>query len=231
MVSLEKAVVARLERGGLRFEVLVDPDAAQRLRDGKDVDIMESLAIDEIFKDQAKGDRAAEENIKKVFGTTDVATVASVIIKEGEIQLTTTQRKEMIEAKKRAIVAEIARNAINPQTRTPHPPRRIEMAMEEARVRVDPFKPVEEQVKLVLEALRPLLPIRFDKVSIAVRLRGEDYARCIGDIKGFGTLRKEEWQANGMWIGVVEMPAGLQTDFMERMNERTRGSAEIRVLK
>lgn len=231
MVSLEKAVVARLERGGLRFEVLVDPDAAQRLRDGKEVDVTESLAIDEIFKDQAKGDRAAEENIKKVFGTTDVATAASVIIKEGEIQLTTTQRKEMIEAKKRAIVAEIARNAINPQTRTPHPPRRIEMAMEEARVRVDPFKPVEEQVRLVLEALRPLLPIRFDKVSIALRLRGEDYARCIGDIKGFGTLRKEEWQANGMWIGVVEIPAGLQTDFMERMNERTRGSAEIRVLK
>ncbi|MEM4728598.1 MAG: ribosome assembly factor SBDS [Thermoplasmata archaeon] len=231
MVSLEKAVVARLERGGFRFEVLVDPDAAQKLRDGKEVDIIESLAIDEIFKDQAKGERAAEENIKKVFGTTDVAKVAEVIIKDGEIQLTTAQRKEMIEAKKKAIVAEIARNAINPQTKTPHPPRRIEMAMEEAKVKVDPFKPVEEQVRIVLEAIRPLLPIRLDKVTIAVRLKGEDYARCIGDIKSFGTLKKEEWQANGMWIGLVEMPAGLQTDFMEKMNERTRGSVEVRVVK
>ncbi|MEM2870484.1 MAG: ribosome assembly factor SBDS [Thermoplasmata archaeon] len=231
MVSLEKAVVARLERGGFRFEVLVDPDAAQKLRDGKEVDIIESLAIDEIFKDQAKGERAAEENIKKVFGTTDVAKVAEVIIKDGEIQLTTAQRKEMIEAKKKAIVAEIARNAINPQTKTPHPPRRIEMAMEEAKVKVDPFKPVEEQVRIVLEAIRPLLPIRLEKVTIAVRLKGEDYARCIGDIKSFGTLKKEEWQANGMWIGLVEMPAGLQTDFMEKMNERTRGSVEVRVVK
>jgi len=34
-----------------------------------------------------------------------------------------------------------------------------------------------------------------------------------------------------MWIGVVEMPAGLQTDFMEKMNEKTRGSVEVRILK
>jgi ribosome maturation protein SDO1 len=231
MVSLEKAVTAHLERGGFRFEVLVDPGAAQKIREGKELEVGEDLAVDQIFKDSSKGDRAADENIKKVFGTCDVGKVAAVIIKEGEIALTTAQRKEMTEQKRKAIVAEIARNAINPQTKTPHPPARIEMAMEEAKVKIDPFKPVEEQVKHVLEALRPLLPIRFEKVNMAVRLKGEDYAKCIGDIKSFGTLKREEWQANGMWIGVLEMPAGLQTDFMEKMNERTRGSVEIRLMK
>jgi ribosome maturation protein SDO1 len=231
MVSLEKAVVAHLDRGGFHFEVLVDPDAAQKVKEGKEVDPLEDLAVDQIFKDSAKGDRAAEENIKKAFGTTEVGQVAAAIIKDGEIQLTTAQRKEMTEKKRKAIVSEIARNAINPQTKAPHPPARIEMAMEEAKVKVDPFKPVEEQVKTVLEALRPLIPIRFEKVNIAVRLSGEDYAKCIGDIRSFGTLKKEEWQANGMWIGVVEMPAGMQTDLMEKMNEKTRGSVEIRIMK
>jgi ribosome maturation protein SDO1 len=231
MVSLEKAVVAHLERGGFRFEVLVDPDAAQKIKEGKALELMEDLAVDQIFKDSAKGDRAADENIKKVFGTTEVVQVATVVIKEGEIALTMAQRKEMTEKKRKAIVSEIARNAINPQTKAPHPPTRIEMAMEEAKVKIDPFKPVEEQVKTVLEALRPILPIRFEKVNIAVRLSGEDYAKCIGDIRSFGTLKKEEWQANGMWIGVVEMPAGMQTDFMEKMNEKTRGSVEIRIMK
>jgi len=231
MVSLEKAVVARLERGGFRFEVLVDPEAAQKFRDGGQIEILESLAVEEIFKDQSKGDRAADENIKKVFGTNDLATVATAIVKEGDIELTTAQRKEMVERKRKAIVADIARNAINPQTKAPHPALRIEMAMEEAKCKVDPFKPVEEQVKLVLEALRPLLPIRFEKVNIAIRLKGEDYAKCIADIKSFGTLKKEEWQANGNWIGVVEMPAGIQTDFMERLNEKTRGAVECKVLK
>jgi len=231
MVSLEKAVVARLERGGFHFEVLVDPDGAQKLREGAPLEILENLATEEIFKDQAKGERAADENIKKVFGTNDLATVALVIVKEGEIQLTTAQRKEMVERKRKAIIAEIARNAINPQTKTPHPPARIEMAMEEAKVKVDPFKPVEEQVKVVLDALRPLLPIRFEKVNIAIRLKGEDYAKCIGDIKSFGTLRKEEWQANGSWIGVLEMPAGLQNDFLEKINKMTRGAVEAKVVK
>ena len=173
----------------------------------------------------------SHENIKKVFGTTDVKTVATAVIKDGEIALTTAQRKEMTEQKRKAIVSEIARNAINPQTKAPHPAARIEMAMEEAKVKVDPFKPVEEQVKHILEALRPIIPIRFEKVNMAVRLKGEDYAKCIGDIRSFGTLKREEWQSNGMWIGVVEMPAGLQTDFMEKLNERTRGSVEVRLLK
>jgi len=231
MVSLEKAVVAHLDKGGFHFEVLVDPEAAQKVKGGKEVDPLEDLAVDQIFKDSAKGDRAADENIKKAFGTTDVGQVAAAIIKDGEIQLTTAQRKEMTEKKRKAIVAEIARNAINPQTKAPHPPARIELAMEEAKVKVDPFKPVEEQVKLVLDALRPLIPIRFEKVNIAVRLKGEDYAKCIGDIKSFGSLKKEEWQANGMWIGVVEMPAGMQADFLEKLNEKTRGSVEARILK
>jgi ribosome maturation protein SDO1 len=231
MVSLEKAVTAHLEKGGFRFEVLVDPGAAQKIREGRELEVGEDLAADQIFKDSSKGDRAADENIKKVFGTTDVKTVATAVIKDGEIALTTAQRKEMTEQKRKAIVSEIARNAINPQTKTPHPAARIEMAMEEAKVKIDPFKPVEEQVKHILEALRPIIPIRFEKVNMAVRLKGEDYAKCIGDIKSFGTLKREEWQSNGMWIGVVEMPAGLQTDFMEKLNEKTRGSVEVRLLK
>jgi ribosome maturation protein SDO1 len=231
MVSLEKAVTAHLERGGFRFEVLVDPGAAQKVREGRELEVGEDLAVDQIFKDSSKGDRAADENIKKVFGTCDVKTVATAVIKDGEIALTTAQRKEMTEQKRKAIVSEIARNAINPQTKTPHPAARIEMAMEEAKVKIDPFKPVEEQVKHILEALRPIIPIRFEKVNMAVRMKGEDYAKCIGDIRNFGTLKREEWQANGMWIGVVEMPAGLQTDFMEKLNEKTRGSVEVKLLK
>ena len=107
MVSLEKAVTAHLERGGFRFEVLVDPEAAQKIKEGKALELMEDLAVDQIFKDSAKGDRAADENIKKVFGTTEVAQVATVVIKEGEIALTTVQRKEMTEKKRKAPVSKL----------------------------------------------------------------------------------------------------------------------------
>ncbi len=224
-------VIARIEKQGEKFEVMVKPDAVQRLRDGKDVDLMSELAIDQIFKDAHKGSKASEEKMQEFFGTTDALPVAKQVILHGEIQLTTEQRRQMLEQKRKQIVQYIAQNAINPQTSTPHPPQRIEIAMDEAKVHIDPFKSVEEQVKDVLDALRPLIPIRFEKARIAVRLTAEDSAKCYGDLKAFGTILKEEWSSAGAWIGVVEMPAGMQTDFFERLNAKTKGNAEIKVLK
>jgi len=224
-------VIARIEKSGEKFEILVKPEAVQKIRDGKEVDLLKELAIDEIFKDAHKGSKAAEEKMVEFFGTTEPLAVAKQIIQRGEIQLTTEQRRQMLEVKRKQIVQYIAANAINPQTGAPHPPQRIENAMEEAKVHIDPFKPVEEQVKEVLDALRPLLPIRFEKVRIAVKLSAEDSAKAYGDIKGYGTILKEEWSPTGAWLGVVEMPAGLQTDFLERLNAKTRGNVETRVLK
>jgi len=224
-------VIARVEKSGEKFEVLVKPEAVAKVRDGKEVDLLKELAIDEVFKDAHKGSKASEEKMAEFFGTTDPLSVAKQIIQRGEIQLTTEQRRQMLEAKRKQIVQYIAANAINPQTAAPHPPQRIENAMEEAKVHIDPFKPVEEQVKEVLDALRPLIPIRFEKVRIAVKLSAEDSAKTYGDIKGFGTILKEEWSPTGAWLGVVEMPAGLQTDFLERLNAKTKGNVETRVLK
>ena len=224
-------VIARLEKQGEKFEVMVKPDAVQRLRDGKDVDLMAELAIDQIFKDAHKGSKASEEKMQEFFGTLEPLAVAKQIIRHGEIQLTTEQRRAMLEAKRKQIVQYIAQNAINPQTGAPHPPQRIEIAMEEAKVHIDPFKGVEEQVKEILDALRPLIPIRYEKARIAVRLTAEDSAKCYGDLKSFGTILREEWSSAGAWIGVVEMPAGMQTDFFDRINAKTKGNAEIKVLK
>ena len=61
MVSLEEAVIARLKEGENRFEILIDPKAAADLIDGKEVDILNSLAIDAVFKDAKKGEHAPEE--------------------------------------------------------------------------------------------------------------------------------------------------------------------------
>jgi len=231
MVDLDEAIVARYETHGESFEVLIDPGIVQKMKDGKEVDLFEHMVIDTIFKNAKKGTRAPEEKIKEVFGTTDPAEVAKVIILKGEVQLTTEQRKIMQENKRKRIVEYIARNAMNPQTGAPHPPTRIETAMEEARIHIDPFKSVEAQVPAVMDAIRPLIPIRFDKVRIAVKLSGENYGRCFEDLKHFGKITKEEWQKDGSWIGIVEMPAGLQNDFLEKISNKTHGEADTKLLK
>ncbi len=231
MVKVEDAVIARWEHGGSRFEVLVDPQAVQDLKDGKAVDLSDKLALDQVFKDAKKGDKISEEFLEKTFRTRNLAEIAKQIVLKGEVQVTTEQRHQLQAAKQRQIVATIARNAMNPQTGAPHPPARIEAAMTEAKVHIDPFKPVDAQVQEVLAKLRPILPIRLDVVKVRIRLPAQHYPRVIGEIKGLGRLLEEQWMGDGAWSGIVEIPAGVQTELYEKLNARTKGAAETALVK
>jgi ribosome maturation protein SDO1 len=45
-----------------------------------------------------------------------------------------------------------------------------------------------------------------------------------------GQIINEEWQANGNWIGIIEIPGGLQDELREKLNKKTKGKVEIKVL-
>src|SRR5579871_1860569 len=216
MVKVDDAVVARWETAGSRFEVLVDPTAVQDLKDGKPVDLREKLALDQVFKDVKKGDKISEEHLEKFFHTRDFVEIARQIILKGEVQVTTEQRHALQAAKYKQIVAHIARNAMNPQTGAPHPPVRIEAAMTEAKVHVDPFRSADSQVQEILAKLRPILPIRIDSVRVKIRIPAQHYPKVIGELKGLGRLSDEQWGSDGAWSGVLEIPAGVQTELSEK---------------
>jgi len=231
LVSLDDAVIARLKKGEEHFEVLVDPYAAADLIDGKDINIVQNLAIDAVFKDSKKGKHASEESLQKNFGTNDMAEIAKQIILKGDIQLTTEQRHKMQKNKKNRIIDTIVRNAMDPKTKTPHPRQRIELAMEEAGVHVDPFKPVSEQVKTIIEILRPLIPISIDQIRISVKIPSQYTGRAYGVARNYGALEREDWQSDGSWIGIIRIPAGMQTDFYDKLNEVTKGNVSTKILK
>ncbi len=172
---------------GSRFEVLVDPQAAQAIKDGKDIDLTDKLALDQVFKDAKKGDKISDEHLEKTFHTRDLGQIAKQIVLKGEVQVTTEQRHQLQAREAHARSSQtIARNAMNPQTGAPHPAARIEAAMTEAKVHVDPFRPVDAQVQEVLAKLRPLLPIRLDVVRVRIRLPAQHYPRVIGEPEGDG---------------------------------------------
>ena len=230
MVNLDNAIVARLESHGETFEILLDPAVTALIKSGKEVDLTEFMAVEDIFKNASKGTRPAEDEVKEVFGTDDISIIAKKIVEKGEIQITAEQRKEMLEAKRNKIVTYIARNAINPQTKTPHPLTRIELALDEAKFHVDPFKSVESQVNDAMTLLRPLIPIKFEKSRIAIKLRGDDYGKCFDDLVNFGIVEREEWQADGSWIGVMEIPAGVIDELSAKLNNRTKGHATVKLI-
>ena len=233
MISLDEAVTARLESHGERFEVLVDPDAALSLKRGEfDGDLEDVIAAEDVFEDASSGDRPPESALEEVFETTDPLEIIPAVIKRGEIQITAEQRRKMQEQKHNQLVNKIARNAVNPQMDdAPHPPERIERALEEAGFQVDPMEPVENQVDEALDDLRPVIPIRFDEVVMAVQVPADYAGSAQAQIRQFGELQSEEWQSDGSWVGVLKFPAGLQNEFYDLVNEHTSGEAETRTVK
>lgn len=230
MIPLDHAVVARLESHGERFEILVDPYKAALVRQGQPVEIEDVVAALNVFGNSSKATRASDEALMKVFQTTNFDEVARKIIIKGEIHLTADQRKQMVEEKRRQVITFISRNAVNPQDGHPHPPARIERAMEEARVNIDPFKHVDEQVKETVKALRPLLPIRFEELRLAIKIPPDFAARSYGDIAAAATMEKDEWLKDGSWVCVVRIPAGIQTDFYDLINKLSKGEGQVKIL-
>ena len=231
MVSLDEAVIARLKKGEDHFEILVDPYAAADLIDGKDVNIMQTLAIDAIFKDSKKGTHASEESLQHHFGSNQVEEIAKQIILKGDIQLTTEQRHKMQKNKRNRIIDMIVKNAMDPRSKAPHPRQRIELALEEAAVHVDPFKPVNEQMKTIVDALRPIIPLSMDQVKISVKIPAQYIGKAYGVARNYGVLEREDWQSDGSWIGIIRIPAGMQTDFYDKLNDVTKGNISTKILR
>lgn len=231
MVAVDQAIIARLKTQGQNFEILVDCSNALVLREGKNVEMRDILAAMQIFSDAKKGLAASENAMKQIFGTSDVEEVAKTIIRKGEIQLTQEYRENLREEKRKQIITIIHRNGVDPKTHLPHPPQRIENAFIEAKFHVDEFRPVQEQVQEALKKLRPILPIKFEIKEIAIKISPEFAPKCYSTVKSFATILREEWQSNGYWIAVVELPGGMENDLYDKLNKICHGNVESKVLK
>lgn len=229
MISLDKAVIVRLEKGGDTFELFAEPNLVVEYRKGKDIPFSDMLAVNVVYKDGRKGEEQSEQILKKAFGTTDFNSIAREILLKGELHLTTEQKRQAMEEKRNKIIHYIAQNYIDPRTNTPHPVKRIELAMEEAKVRIDANKSAEAQIEDVVKMLRPILPLKYEVMKIAIKVGPEYAPRAIGVLKEFG-IKKEEWLNDGSLVALVEIPPGLQTVLYDKLNKLTHGEVQTKIL-
>ena len=230
-ISVEKAVIARLRYKDKNFEILVDPYRAIDVKRGIEVPLEELVVIPEVFEDSAKGEKCSSEDLNKAFGTSDFKEIAFHIIRKGEVQLTTEQRRKMREKKRKEIADIISRRAIDPQRNVPHTPQRIMNAMEEAKVRIDEMKPAEAQIESVIDSIKAVIPISIESLEIMVKIPPQYTGKAYGKVAEFGKLKKDEWRNDGSWVATIEIPAGLQGEFYNLLNSLTKGEAEAKIVK
>ena len=227
----DKVTVVRYSFSGDKFELLVKPDPAFDYKLGKISDISKILVSDEIYTDSNKGNRATNEKLNQVFKTQDSMKIAEIIMKKGELNLTTEQRKKMTSEKRKQLVTIIAKTYVDPRSHLPHPPLRIEQAMDDGRVTVDPFKNADEQVKDVVEKLRPIIPLKSENLILEISVPAQFVAQSYTVLKSTGTLKKEDWQPNGSLKAILEIPAAARPNVIDRLGSITKGTATVEVSK
>lgn len=222
-----KLTIVRLVIDNDKFEILVKPDPALDYKLGKKIDLSSILVSDEIYADANKGTRIADEKLVRNFKTVDSIEIAKQILEQGEINLTTDQRRRMVGEKKKQIIQYINRNFIDPKTHIPHPPLRIENAMDQVRLIIDPFKKSEDQAKRIIDSLRKILPLKSETLQLIVTIPPQFSAQSYSVLKNIGDLKDEKWLQDGSLRAIVEINAGIKGTFIERINSATKGSAQV----
>ncbi len=221
--------VVRYSFEGDKFEILVKPDPALEYKLGKKKDISSVLVSDEIYTDSSKGTRASADKLQKAFKTEDPTEIATMIMKKGELNLTTDQRRKMVEEKKKQIVSYISKTYVDPKSHLPHPPLRIEQAMKDARVSVDPQKGVDEQVRDIVDKLRSIIALKSENLQLEIVIPAQYAAQSYSVLKSVGSLKTEEWQSNGSLKAILEIPAAARPNVIDRLGSITKGSATVEV--
>ncbi len=223
--------VVKYSYEGEKFEILVKPDPALEYKLGKKKDISSVLVSDDIYTDSSKGTKPSVEKLLKAFKTEDTTEIAQIILQKGDLNLTTEQRRKMVEEKRRQLVEFISKTYVDPRTHLPHPPLRIEQAMKDARISVEPQKNIDVQVKDIVEKLRSIIPLKSENLSLEIIIPAQFASQSYAVLKSVGSLKNEEWQNNGSLKAILEIPAAARPNVIDRLGSITKGSASVEVMK
>ena len=102
--------------------------------------------------------------------------------------------------------------------------------MDEAKVHVDDHKTLEEQFDDIISKLRPIIPLKIEKKKMVVTIPAQYSGKAYSVVKGNSTVLNEEWLNDGSWKVTIEIPAGLQQDFIDRLNSFTHGEISIEII-
>jgi ribosome maturation protein SDO1 len=226
----DKYTLVKYSQSGEKFEILVDPEKGLSYKRGELDDLTNVLMVDTIFTDSKKGEKPSTSKLESVFGTSDPLEVAKIMFEKGTLQLTAQQRKDMTDQKLRQIISIISRTYVDPATKLPHPLLRVENAISQAKVSIDPFVDAEEQLKEVVDALRPILPMKVESVEIAIKIPAEYSSKSYGVVKNLAEIKREEWGSDGSWMVVVTISAAMHGELLDRLGKTTQGNLQTKIL-
>jgi len=226
----DKYTLVKYSQGGEKFEILVDPDKGLAYKKGEPADITNVLLVDTIFTDSGKGEKASATKLEGIFGTSDPYEIAAIMFDKGTFQLSAVQRKEILDQKTKQIISIISRTYVDPRTKIPHPPLRVENALNQTRIVIDPFIDAKSQIKTIVDAMRPILPMSVENVEIAIKIPAEYSSKSYGIVKDLAEIKRDEWTTDGSWVAMVSISAAMKGELLDRLGKATQGNLQTKIV-
>lgn len=200
--------------------MIVVEDSALLFKNGKSPWKKEIMPIDQVFKDYKKGQKASANELKEAFGTTDPYEIGKRIVQEGELLLSVETLRRLIDEKRRQIASLISRISFDPSSDMPIPQLRVEQAMAQAPISIDPYKDAEEQLKRVISAIRTILPLKVKESLIEVQFAARDVQAGIKMLEELGEIRRRVDSKGGEVTILLAVPEPLRSRVAEKLSKK-----------
>jgi rRNA metabolism SBDS family protein len=213
--------LVRYKKGKHSFEIMTKPGSVRLFLSGK-LGWDKVLSAEAIFTNAKKGNIAREQDLQEVFRTCDINKCAEIMVREGEAQVSASERKEDIDTHCRAIIAYLHRSFTD-QTNTRYPISKLELVMEEAKIRVDPAISVHKQAEEVIKRMQGKMVFKKGTTDYTITV-SKAYAKKCGVIicKYSPAMHKEQRNPDGITWKIC-LALGDMENFTNEMNKITEG--------
>lgn len=203
------------------FEIMTKPGSVRLFLAGK-LGWDKVLSADIIFTNAKKGNIAREQELKEVFGTSDVNKCAEIMVREGQSQVSASERKEDIDNHRRAIIGYLHRSFTD-QAGLMHPIVRLESVLDEAKIRVDPSVTVHKQAEEVIRKMQGKLVFKKGTTDYTITVPKQYAKKCSTIIYKYSPVMHKEQRTSDRFSWKVCFSVGEINQFIEEMNSITDG--------
>ena len=224
-------MLVRYKDGKTTFEIPTKEGAATKYREGILKSIEDVITTDLIFTNFNKAQKASSDQLKSSFNTDDTTKVIQQILKKGEIQLSSAERKEKVDKKRKEIVEWLHKNYVDPSKNPPLPIpiTRIENAMNEMKARVYVEQAAERQGVDLAGKMMEIIPMRKATMMKGQIRIGHKMVGAAGNVvQKHAKVLKEDYDAEGVVYQVEVSPSGYD-NLMAGLTKVTKGEFEFKV--
>jgi ribosome maturation protein SDO1 len=207
------------------FEILCKPKTVNQYRQGK-LDLKQVLVSTNIYKNSTTGILPSKLELEAVFEDSDPTKCIEKILKKGDYQMTTEERREILDQRKAKVIQYFHKYYVNPKTNIPHTPTMIENGIREGKCKIDLTTSFDRTIAHVHKKLLGILPLKKCEMEVTLTIKHAYLGKVNNFLSKYATIKSDKYDHIGCTMEVGIVPGEYDT-LLKQLNDVTKGDFEF----